>query len=157
MADLKGNYPHGLKDEEIEDLVNQYASELFKQKASTNAVLQFTPLIQLGNNELQSRQTKRVTRLSIGASFLSLLTAGMALYVSLTSSRSSDQWKEEQLRILSQMQESTIEANNTLVGTLREEMEKSRKETADNAAKIESLVAGAANEPIRPTPSALAD
>ncbi|WP_372865250.1 hypothetical protein [Spongiibacter sp.] len=157
MAELKANYPHGLKDREIEFLVNQYAAEIFEKGASTNAVLQFSPLIQLGTNELQSRQSKRITMLSIGISVLSLLIASLALYVSLVSSRSSNQWREEQLMALSQMEISTAQSNDALIIAIRKELEKGRKQMVEQSAKLEYAILISANKSMQPTPAATAD
>lgn len=140
MADLKENHPLGFENKEIEDLVNQYAVEIFERRANPNAILQFSPLIQLEHNELQGRQTQSATRLSVGVSILSLLIAGMAVYVSLAAFLSSERWKEEQLEMLSQVQKATLNANNTLINALRVEMEKNRTEisisVSDSSTKI---------------------
>ena len=82
-----------MRDKEIEDSIKEYSEEIFKSKAGINTVMRFSPLIQLGQTELQGRQTKRVTCLSIIVSIVSLFIAGTALYVSFNTSRASTHWE----------------------------------------------------------------
>ncbi len=87
MATLPKDYPYGATDKAISTTIRELSNDVLGSGANINRVLQLTPLIALGQNELQSRQTRRITCLSIGLGALSLLVSAAALYVSLISSR----------------------------------------------------------------------
>ncbi len=83
MENVYPNYPRGLPDKKLIEVIDEYANEINQSGVNINKVLQLSPYISLGLNELQSRQSKRVTRISLGISILSLVIACFALYVSL--------------------------------------------------------------------------
>ncbi len=119
MTTINSQYPHGMKDKEIAEAIKEYSIEIHNSKANINTVMQFSPLIQLGQIELQGRQTKRVTTLSIVVSIVSLLIAGLALYVSLSSSRVSSQWEESQINLLRELKIETSNISQKLEATIK--------------------------------------
>ena len=96
MAQIYTNFPGGMKDAEISRCIGEYTNEIIQSRAQTNKVLQFTPLIQLGEYELAKRQTRRITRLTIGVSVVSLFIAIAALTVSWLNTKSSEAWEAKQ-------------------------------------------------------------
>ena len=100
MANLYPNYPYGCSDKDIAKAIKEYSDEMLAARADINKVLQFSPLIAVGQNELQSRQTKRITFLSLGIGLLSLVIAGIALWVSFMNTRSNEAWENKQLESL---------------------------------------------------------
>lgn len=121
MIKPNSDYPHGLKDKEIEDGIKYFYNEMYKSKTNINKVLLFTPMIQLGQNELQSRHTKRITRLSLGIGILSLLIAALALYVSSYSSKSSTRWESKQIELLDSIKQDINSNANKLNEHLKNE------------------------------------
>jgi hypothetical protein len=109
MANVYSNYPRGLSDKKLVEAIDEYANEINASRVDINKVLQFSPYISLGLNELQSRQSKRITRISLGISILSLAIATLALYVSLESGRSSDKSSVRQIAILEELNKNAIE------------------------------------------------
>ena len=89
MSRIYPGYPKALSDRDLTQAVDEYIDEINQSGVNINNVLQLSPYIQLGLSELQGRTTKRVTRLSLGVSFLSLVVAGLALYLSLQGASAS--------------------------------------------------------------------
>ena len=118
MATIQYNYPHGLTDNQIESSIKEYSHEIFEARGNINTTLSFVPLIQLGQSELQSRQTKRVTWLTMIVSFTSLLISGAALFVSYDSSRASSEWEKSQLQALNEINASIGRLNREMAGTV---------------------------------------
>lgn len=104
MANLYKNYPEGMKDAEIIKCVREYTDEIIQSGAQVNTVWQLTPLIQLGQYELEKRQSMRITRLTIGVSIVSMFIAVVALWIALESNRDSNSWKQSQLGVLEDIQ-----------------------------------------------------
>jgi len=103
MAKLYTKYPYGCSNRNLADAIREYSDEIIESRADINKVMQLTPLVTLGQNELQSRQTKRITRLSLGIGILSLIIAGFALYISLLNERSSERWEIKQTESLAKL------------------------------------------------------
>lgn len=104
MATLYTNYPEGMKDGEIIKCVREYTDEIIRSGAQVNTVWQLTPLIQIGQYELEKRQAKRITRLTFGVSIVSMIVAVAALGIALEGSRDSNNWKQSQLEVLENIQ-----------------------------------------------------
>ncbi len=121
MATISVDYPHKLSDAELEKALHEYSLEIFSSQGNINKVMLYSPLIQLGQNELQGRQTKRATRLSIGASSLSIVIALLALYISLNSARVNDQWESGQINLLERISDGVVASSDELGFIIREE------------------------------------
>src|SRR5438128_10899103 len=100
MAKFYEEYPHGCSERQISQAIADYADEITTSEGNINTVLRLAPLIVVGHAELQSRQTKRVTRLSIGLGVLSLAIAGIALWVSIASNWTNADSQRQQLELL---------------------------------------------------------
>jgi len=153
MTTVNKRYPHEMKDNEINDLIKEYTNAIVDARGSPNAVLQFAPLIQLGQNGLQGRHTKKAAYLSIGVSVLSLLIAGSALFVSWTSSVSNTKWEENQLSLISELK---MEAQfispglEKVVSENTKNIQVSIKSSEKLLSLIEKLELKADNKPINP-------
>jgi hypothetical protein len=130
MPIIRKQYPHGLTTREIQDSIREYA-EAMTEAGGINQVLQFSPLIMLGQQELQTRTNRRVTGLALGIAILSLLTSGAALYVSHASQASGRHWERRELQALGQLHSSlqhqteqlyaaSVETNRLLDAVLKE-------------------------------------
>jgi hypothetical protein len=60
MANVPTNYPVGSSDEEISQVITELSSEILVGGANINSVLQFTPLITVGQSELTKREISRM-------------------------------------------------------------------------------------------------
>jgi len=83
-VDIDVNFPSGLSDKDIKKKIKEWSSAMFKHTekgADINAVMLYTPLIQLGLNELSTRFVKRSTRAIL---FFSILALGISLTALLT-------------------------------------------------------------------------
>lgn len=85
MAQIKENYPAGCSEKEIKELLQGYSKDIYDARANINTVLALSPLLQMGLQELQGRQNKRITNLSLFISFLSLIISGVTLFFSICS------------------------------------------------------------------------
>lgn len=110
---LYKNYPEGMKDHDIIERLREYTNVIIESGAQVNTVWQLSPLIQLGQYELEKRQTKRLTRLSVGISIVSSCVAVAALWIAVENSRASERWETAQLQILEKI-------NQELSGELEE-------------------------------------
>src|SRR4030095_1005084 len=131
MPIIRKQYPHGLTTREIQDSIREYAEAMTEAGGKINQVLQFSPLIMLGQQELQTRTNRRVIGLSLGIAILSLLTSGAALYVSHASQASGRHWERRELQALQQLHSSlqhqtkqlyaaSVETNRLLDAVLKE-------------------------------------
>lgn len=101
---LPANYPYGCSEAQISKSLREYADQIIASDAQINTVLQLTPLIVIGNTELQSRQTKRVTRVSVGLGILSVLIAAVALWISITNNIASSKSRSTELELLKEIE-----------------------------------------------------
>ncbi len=97
MANLYKNFPHGLDDGMLLAAVNEYADAIFTSKADINVVLQLSPLVQLGQYELQKRAFERSNRLATRTGYMSLGIALIAVLISIGGTWSSSKWEDRQM------------------------------------------------------------
>lgn len=121
MPLIPDNFPHTMKDKELEECIKGYMNKIIQSKAQENVVIQNYPLVSLGQYELQKRQNKRFTLFAAGISAISLIIAGVALYIAITNSHSSERWEKNQINVLNTIgitstaqKEQLIEINNQL-------------------------------------------
>lgn len=145
MANVYPNYPRGLSDKNLVEAIDEYANEINASRVDINKVLQFSPYISLGLNELQSRQSKRVTRISLGISIVSLAIAALALYVSLESGRTSDISGARQVTILEELNKNMLENQKLFAEAI-----KAKKFVPEKKAANSSLITGARQTTVRP-------
>jgi hypothetical protein len=151
MAKLTNNYPHGLSDKEIMECISGYSKEIFDNRQELpSALVQYAPLIQLGASELQGRQTKRATNLSIFVSIISLSIAGAALGVSYYSSKSSSRWEESQIKALNEIKSEvtkiSIDTNQSINNSSKLNLTETRESTNKIVLAIEKLQTKTANK-----------
>jgi hypothetical protein len=96
MATLYKDYPTNVKTKELKRIIKEYIDELFNSRADINIILQLSPLIQLGQSELQNRQNKRIEITSTLISISSLVIAIISVYIAVRSDVSSDRWEKNQ-------------------------------------------------------------
>lgn len=102
-AYISEGYPHCLTDREIEQHIKDYSDEIFNFRGNNAFTSAYVPLIQLGQAELQNRQNKKVFRLTLFISILSLLVSLAALFVSYLSMDSSSNWEQSQIQLLQEL------------------------------------------------------
>ena len=76
-------------DTEVKSKIQEWSEAMFtatKKGADINAVMLYTPLIQMARNEMTSRFVKRTTKLVIGVAILSQAASSASLLVVLLSS-----------------------------------------------------------------------
>lgn len=122
MAKLYKEYPHGCSDKQISKAIEDYANEITTSEGDLNTVLQLTPLMVVGHAELQSRQTKRITRVSVGLGILSIVIAGIALWVSIASNWTNSDSQTQQLELLKAIQHQ-VQMQNNGSDLLRQQLE----------------------------------
>jgi hypothetical protein len=113
MAKLVKEYPHGCSDKQISKAIEDYANEITASGGDINTVLRLTPLMVVGHAELQSRQTKRITQVSVGLGILSIVIAGVALLVSILGNRSNTDSQNQQLELLKTIQRDVQKQNTS--------------------------------------------
>src|SRR6266511_3053617 len=59
MATIPGNYPHGSTDDEILQVMQDVTGDLARGGFDINHVLRMSPLITVGQNEMQARIARR--------------------------------------------------------------------------------------------------
>lgn len=58
------NYPSGSTDEEIHRIIKEYSQAIISSGVQINSVLQFSPIILLGQNELQKRTIEKMQKVN---------------------------------------------------------------------------------------------
>lgn len=98
---ISKKYPYDLSSEEINIAIKGMSEEILNSGAKINTVMQFSPLIQMGQNELQRRildhassNSQKTERIAIGIGILSIL---ISLILFWLSSRSDNLWMEQEL------------------------------------------------------------
>jgi hypothetical protein len=114
MPSIYSNYPHGLPTKKLEAAIREYSDAINLSGANINTVLQFSPYISLGLNELQNRQNSRVTRVSIGIGIVSLIVSIFAFYVAIDAARSGDASTARQIKLLETLNENAIQGKTRL-------------------------------------------
>ena len=80
---LPKGYPNKLSDEKIEEVMKKFLQNL-KENAAVNAIVeQDMTFINLGLNELNNRTSKKQSRNAFLVSILSLIFAGISLWISV--------------------------------------------------------------------------
>ncbi|HHX8301705.1 TPA: hypothetical protein ACVOZB_004597 [Vibrio diabolicus] len=102
-AYISEGYPHRLTNREIEQHIREYSEEIVKFRGRNEFTSAYVPLIQLGQAELQNRQNKKVVRLTLFISILSLVVSLAALFVSYSSMDSSNNWEQSQIQLLQEL------------------------------------------------------
>jgi hypothetical protein len=103
-----------MKDNEIEEAIKSYLDEIIKSGSEDNVVIQCYPLIALGQYELSKRQTRRITLITQFVGIVSLLVAGVALYISVQNTSSSSRWEQRQIEYLSMLQTKLDSINSNI-------------------------------------------
>lgn len=109
---MNRTYPSDYTDDEIRNTINDFSKKIMDAKFDINAVMQLSPPIQLGQNELQKRildrsaiETSRIQKLAIFIAVISIILALVAIYLSLQNSRFESEWKERQINLLESINE----------------------------------------------------
>jgi len=100
---LYNGYPNKIRDRRIIEIINEYTQDIIDCGAEAHRTSQLSALIQLGQYELEKRQVKRVTRLTMLVSGVSMAIAGIALNIAVENTHASDKWKDEQIILLKEI------------------------------------------------------
>jgi hypothetical protein len=103
MAVVYQNYPHGLDDQALQNAVNSYIQAIYDARANINVVLQYSPLLQLGQSEPQRRIADRNAATARRLTYVSLGGAGLALVLTVLATLSSARWETAQLAAIAEM------------------------------------------------------
>ena len=108
---ISKKFPTDLNDTEINLAIKGMSDEILNSGANINSVMQFSPLIQMGQNELQSRvlqksanESSRTERIALGIAIFSVIIS-LTLY--WLSSLSDNKWKDQELSILQKIEANT--------------------------------------------------
>lgn len=105
------NFPYGVKNKKIKSVIKEVSDKLIDQrrishKAIDPGVVAYrTALIQIGQSELQGRFSKRLARLTVLISIVSLLVAIYSIIKTNDNIKSSQEWKDAQLKVLNELKE----------------------------------------------------
>ena len=116
---VSDDFPHDMSDKHLQGAVKGYWSKIRESGSQENIVIQCYPLIALGLNELQARQNKLVTRISIGIGVVSLAVAAVALRISIDGARSSDESSARQTVLLEALNKNLVESQKIVTETLK--------------------------------------
>lgn len=100
MPTIPENYPDGCESEQIKTTIREMQNHLVQNGFQVNSVLQFSPLINLGQSELERRQNEAIVTQSKRMGYISLAIAVIALGISIHGDRGSSEWEQKQLTIL---------------------------------------------------------
>ena len=107
------NYPNDCTPDQIRSTIVDIQSELETTGFQINDVLRFSPLINLGQSELERRQNAAVVKQSKILGFISIGVAVVALAVAGLGAASSAKWEAEQIGLLT-----TISGNTNIAERL---------------------------------------
>ncbi len=129
MANLYQGYPSKIETKKLKRIINEYTEELYASRANINTVIQLSPLIQLGQSELQGRQNRRIEVISTIISLTSLIIAIGSIYIAIQSDASSNRWEKNQgtqlntldkhNKQLIERMDSIVEINKRLISTAK--------------------------------------
>jgi hypothetical protein len=115
VAEINKNYPHKLKDEEIEKYIREYAEEIFAKKGDINTVMWAAPMISLGRAEFQSRAFERSSKFSTWVSYASMGVAVIALVISIANAWSDSNWEKQQMESLAALDQRLATLDQRLI------------------------------------------
>lgn len=116
------NYPFDRSDEEIEGYIRECSVEMKSMRHNTNGVIRLNALVQLGQNELQKRSnqeflkttseasfaSQRFARRAIGISVVAMVLSFVTAFLAYRDARSDQQWQDEQLEILRNIESNAL-------------------------------------------------
>lgn len=114
MAEININYPDKCTDKEIKKLISGYQKEIYDQRGHINSVLQMIPLIQAGLLEMQGRQNKKITYLSLFIGGMSLVVAAVALFITIDSGRMNSILNNALINSTNNLNQTSLDQINTL-------------------------------------------
>ena len=145
MCEIPKGYPSECKLKALKNVVRELTDALNKiglEKSPSfpqmNRRAQLSALIQLGLGEIQGRQTRYITYISLGASLLSLFIAYSALTISESAIKSSNRWETNQISILESINKNNINSSESLSATITNQLKES---TLEITQKIEKSTA----------------
>jgi hypothetical protein len=135
MANIPNNYPGGCTDKQILFVIDELSNEIIISGGDINVVLRLSPIITLGQSELQKRilessrlitndlhvEVKKLSEvadkntrssekyakaskaISLVALFLSIVSIGISIYLSIRSDRNDNYWKRDEINLLQKM------------------------------------------------------
>lgn len=123
-VNIPKNYPTDCTLDQIRSTILDIQSELERVGFNINSVLQFSPLINLGQSELERRQSAVVVRQSKILAFVSVGVAVVALLIAGFGAASSAEWEAKQIELLTTIGGNTnISAHLTAQAVLLEKIE----------------------------------
>lgn len=129
MPTIPANYPEGCNPEQIKTAIREMQNELARTDYQINLVLKFSPLINLGQFELERRQNEAVVRQSKILGYISLGIALVALGISFLNALDSSNWERNQIAVLEQIEKNTeisktLEQNTTYLQEINKQLGK---------------------------------
>ena len=128
MASIPTNYPSESTDGEINSVIKELSLEIVNSGGNINTVMQLSPIISLGQTEMQKRildgnrsvtselhaEVKRQSessernekaskRISLAAIILSVVSIAISIYFSVQSDRQNKEWQQTQTSLLQQL------------------------------------------------------
>jgi hypothetical protein len=79
MNESQPEFPRGLTDKQLCEVVGEYSAVIARDGADTNAVLRLAPLMALGQQELHARSQRKAIRLLAALVVIALLLSVAAL------------------------------------------------------------------------------
>jgi hypothetical protein len=132
---VSNDFPQGMSNKQLQAAVNDYLAKVRESGSQENIVIQCYPLIALGLNELQARQNKIVTCISIFIGGVSLIVAGVALYISIAGTDSSDKTSARQVALLEELNKNVLESHKAVKETLFELQATLKQQVANSTVK----------------------
>ena len=129
------DFPQDMSDKQLQEAVKGYLSQIKESGSQENVVIRCYPLIALGLNELQARQNKLVTRISIGIGVVSLVVAAVALCISIDGASSSDESSARQIALLEELNRNVVESRKIVAEALKSQTAAFKQQAANHAVK----------------------
>ena len=120
MNDLPNNYPTGLSNKEINNIIDELSKNIMPQSrvhvtsGTGSAKLVFLGKLQLGLNELRNRQTRKIMMITVIVSLLSLVISTLTIIYTAQINSSSKILYEKVLYINTNILNKLDSINNSV-------------------------------------------
>ena len=110
MLNIPDNFPSRASNEEVLRVIKEVHDEIANSGFNVDKVLQLSPIIQVGQSELQTRfmnksaeTSDKLAKIAVGIAVLSLVISGTTIYISVLLNNEDNTVRNEQLQVLEEI------------------------------------------------------
>lgn len=139
MPSVFNGYPDKLSTKELKATVADYQKAIVDSKGNINTILQFSPLIQLGLEEIRIRSSRLSAILTSIIAITSLVASIFAINLSEKAMKSSKAWEERQIKSLNEINKSNSTGAIAAIAKINPKLENLQITTNDMKEELKNI------------------